>query len=157
MRLLPALGLGLALTGCATEGLAFRVDERVQVVRPADRATVTLPVTVDWEARDLPDGTTYAVFLDSTPVPPGEPLRWVARDDSGCREADGCPDAQYLADRGIFATDRTELVLEQLPRTDRAAGDRERHRATVVLLDEQGRRLGESAFEVVFDVDRGDA
>ena len=154
MRLLPALALGLALTGCAPEGLAFRVDDRVQVVQPADRSTVDLPLTIDWEARDLPDGTSYAVFVDTTPVPPGEPLSWVARDDSGCRESDGCPDATYLADRGIHATDQTELVLEQLPRTDRAGDDRERHRATVVLLDAEGRRLGESAFEITFDVDR---
>ena len=57
-----------------------------------------------------------------------------------------------LRDPGFGKFD-TELVIEQLPR---AADEdrRERHRATIVLLDPSGKRIGESAFELAFDIDR---
>lgn len=157
-------GLCAALTGCAPEGLAFRTDTRLTIVSPEDRTEVSLPVMIDWDIRDFevvePGGEArkgagyFAVFVDTTPMPPGEALRWVARDDTSCREADGCPDAEYLAARGIYTTTDTELVLEQLPRTGREGDPRERHRATIVLLDASGTRVGESAFEVAFDIDR---
>lgn len=162
------VGLCAVLSGCVPQGLAFRTDTRLTVVEPEDRTEVTLPVTIDWDIRDFEivepgadvddsdDGEAgyFAVFVDTTPMPPGKPLRWIARDDTSCREADGCPDAEYLAARGIYTTTETELVLDQLPRS---AGDddrRERHRATIVLLDASGTRIGESAFEVAFDIDR---
>lgn len=160
------LGLSLLLAGCVPQGLAFKVDERLRFVSPTDRSTVTLPVTVDWEVEDFevtgPGGPVrsgggyFAVFVDRTPMPPGEDLGWLARKDSGCRASDGCPDAAYLADRGVYTTTDTRLRLEQLPRsTDEDR--RERHRVTVVLLDASGARLGESAFELAFDVDRSAA
>lgn len=148
-----ALLLGcLALAACVPQGLAFRVDDRLTFRSPEDRSTVTLPVTLEWTIRDF-DGESFAVFVDRPPMPPGETLRWVARDDRSCREDDGCPDEAYLNERHVYPTTRTRLVLEQVPRGDE--GRRERHRAVVVLLDADGRRMGESAFEITFDVDRG--
>ena len=156
-------GLCVALTGCVPQGLQFRVDDRLSFNSPKDRSEVSLPVKIDWEVRDFEvtgpgdtpakDKGYFAVFVDGSPMPPGKSLRWVARKDNSCRAADGCPDEEYLAARGIYVTQDTELVLEQLPRT----GDedrRERHRATVVLLDPTGKRIGESAFEIAFDVER---
>jgi hypothetical protein len=156
-------GLCAVLSGCVPQGLAFRVDERLTFTSPEDRSEVRLPVTIDWEIRDFevtgPGGEVtkdegyFAVFVDSSPMPPGKHLRWVARKDNSCRESEGCPDEEYLLARGIYVTTDTELVLEQLPRV----GDedrRERHRATVVLLDASGTRIGESAFEIAFDVNR---
>lgn len=164
---LALVGLCAVLSGCVPEGLAFRTDDRLTIVRPADRATVSLPVTIDWDIQDFditgPGGDVqegegyFAVFVDATPIPPGKTLRYVARDDNSCREADGCPDEEYLSARGIYTTTDTELVLEQLPRpaNEREGQERrERHRATIVLLDASGTRMGESAFEVVFDLDR---
>jgi hypothetical protein len=160
------VALCAALSGCVPQGLAFRVDERLTFQSPKDRSTVTLPVTLDWDIRDFDitppggaprkDAGYFAVFVDSTPMPPGKPLRWIARKDTSCRADDGCPDEEYLEARGIYATTETELVLDQLPRTGRQDDDnrRERHRATIVLLDASGRRIGESAFEILFDVDR---
>lgn len=161
-------GLCAALTGCVPQGLAFRTDTRLTIIAPEDRTEVSLPVTIDWDIRDFEivepgedvdagdEGRAgyFAVFVDGTPMPPGKPLRWVARDDTSCREVDGCPDEEYLAARGIYTTTETELVLDQLPRTGSDDDRRERHRATIVLLDASGTRIGESAFEVVFDVDR---
>ena len=160
-----ALALCGALSACVPQGLAFRVDDRLTFTSPEDRATVTLPVRLDWEIRDFeitgPGGEPredegyFAVFIDSTPMPPGKPLRWIARKDNSCRPADGCPDEEYLRARGIHTTTETELTLEQLPGLSTEHQDRrERHRATVVLLDAAGHRIGESAFEIAFDVDR---
>jgi len=162
---LGLLGLSLILSGCVPQGLAFKVDERLTFLSPEDRSTVRLPLTLDWEMRDFditPPGTGepsedagyFAVFIDASPVPPGEQLRWIARKDSSCRAADGCPDTEYLQARGIYTTTDTRLVLDQLPRTNDAEDRRERHRATVILLDAAGARIGESAFEVTFDIDR---
>ncbi|HVE63226.1 MAG TPA: hypothetical protein VNB94_05445 [Mycobacteriales bacterium] len=162
--LLAALaGWCLSLSGCVPQGLAFKVDERLRFIAPEDRATVRLPVTVDWEIEDFeitgPGGEPragagyFAVFVDETPMPAGKDLRWIARKDRSCRESEGCPDEEYLNTRGIYTTTDTVLVLDQLPR-GRDEDRRERHRVTVVLLDASGRRLGESAFAIAFDVQR---
>lgn len=164
---LALLALCAALAGCVPQGLAFRVDERLTFSSPEDRSTVRLPVTLDWEIRDfevVPPGTGdardgagyFAVFVDASPMPPGKPLRWIARKDTSCRAADGCPDEEYLRARGVYTTTETELVLDQLPLTTGSddRDRRERHRATIVLLDADGRRIGESAFEIAFDIDR---
>ncbi len=160
------LALCAALSGCVPQGLAFKVDERLTFRSPEDRSTVRLPVTLDWDIRDFAitppggeprdDAGYFAVFVDTSPMPPGKPLRWIARKDNSCRAADGCPDEEYLEARGIYTTTETQLVLEQLPRTTSEDEEdrRERHRATVVLLDASGRRIGESAFEIAFDIDR---
>jgi hypothetical protein len=154
----------LTCTGCVPQGLAFRLDDRLTITAPQDRDVVSLPVTITWEVEDFAvvepgtqprEGAGYfAVFVDRAPVPPGETLAHVARDDTGCREDAGCPDAEYLAARGVHTTTATSLVLDQLPRGEE--GRRERHTATIVLLDGAGRRLGESAFDVAFEVDRGE-
>ena len=159
-------GLCAALSGCVPQGLAFTVDERLTFRSPQDRATVRLPVRIDWDVRDFDvvepggepreDAGYFAVFVDSTPMPPGKDLRWLAREDSDCREEAGCPDEAYLNARGTWTTTQTELVLDQLPRPD-DEDRRERHRASVVLLDASGTRIGESAFEIAFDVDRSGA
>lgn len=168
VTLSAALSLAGALTACVPEGLAFRTDERLTIISPEDRSTVSLPVTIDWDIRDFDivepgegddaDGEReagyFAVFVDSSPMPPGKPLRWIARKDTSCREADGCPDEEYLAARGIYTTTETELTLEQVPRTSDREDRKERHRAVIVLLDAEGKRIGESAFEVAFDVER---
>lgn len=160
------LALCAALAGCVPDGLAFRVDERLTFTNPEARSTVRLPVKLDWEIEDFEitspggepreDAGYFGVFVDTTPMPPGEKLSWLARKDNSCRPADGCPDEEYLLARGIYTTTDTELVLDQLPRTTSTDDQdrRERHRATIVLLDASGARIGESAFEIAFDIDR---
>lgn len=161
---LALAALCASLTGCVPQGLAFKIDERLSFTSPKDRATVELPVTLDWEIRDFEvvepgtevreDEGYFAVFVDSSPMPPNKPLSWIARKDNSCRESDGCPDEEYLNSRGVYVTTGTELVLDQLPRTTNDEDRRERHRATIVLLDGSGKRIGESAFEIAFDLDR---
>ena len=101
------------------------------------------------------DGGSFAVFLDRSPVPPGKPLNWLARNDSSCGEQPGCPDASYYAKLGVFETTGTELVINEIPGAKKKSdGKRDRHRAVIVLLDAQGQRIGEIAYDVIFDLKR---
>ncbi|MFP5326204.1 MAG: hypothetical protein ACLGHT_01835 [Acidimicrobiia bacterium] len=134
----------LGASACSASGLAFRQDDRVRFVEPADREEVEEPVKFRWRAEGLPAGTTYAVFVDRSPQPPGKTVAWLFRDDKSCARIPECPDSEYLALRGIFLTDEEELTVSRLRDLDDQS--RQLHAVTVVLLDRQGRRLGESAF-----------
>lgn len=151
---LAALAMvGTAGSGCGVEGLNFVQDDRVSITAPRDRAEVELPVTIRWTARDF-DGT-YAVFVDRAPVPPGRTLEWLAREDETCKETPGCPNEAWLRDRDVYETAATELTIDDLPDPTDDAG-RDFHEASVVLLDRRGRRIGEAAFTVEFEVARHD-
>lgn len=156
----------LVLSGCVSQGLAFRVDDRLSISSPKDRSEVTLPLTVRWDIRDFdvvqpgtstdrPRGNAgyFAVFIDGTPQPPGKDLAWLARKDRSCRPTDGCPDAEYLAARNIYSTSAQQITFAQLPRPSDST-KKERHRVTIVLLDPAGKRIGESAFQSEFIVKR---
>lgn len=153
------------LPGCAVDGLAFRIDDRLEIVSPEDRQAVELPVPIRWTITDFdvtgptgskdPDSGFFGVFVDRAPQPPGETIAWFARDDKTCRKADGCPDKEYYSSRGVYTTNKTRFVLKTLPPppSDQAAR-RELHEVTIVLLDGAGRRIGESAFTSAFEVKR---
>lgn len=156
----------LLLAACGFDGLAFRQDDRVEIVAPDDREAVTLPVTVEWrvdgfevtgengESRD--DAGYFAVLVDRNPQPPGEPLAWLAREDDTCVASPDCPDEQYFAQRRVHTTTDTRFTVDNVLRPDRERIIRELHEVTVILLDGTGRRIGESAFSVEFEVDRQD-
>lgn len=155
-----------ACTACIPDHYAFLVDDRLTITSPRDQAEVTVPVTLRWRVEDFEvvepgtspareDAGYFAVFVDRNPMPPGEDLRWLARDDGACDPDDGCPDAAYLAERDVHLTTKTELVLTELE--EGPADRRERHSVTIVLLDASGTRIGESAFYVDFEVRRGES
>jgi hypothetical protein len=123
---LAAAFAALAAVGGCADGLAFRIDERVSITSPRDEDEVTLPMTLRWDAKDVQDVDSYGVYLDRAPVGPGK------------RHQD--------EDGPAFRTTERSLVIRRLD------SDRDIHRATIVLLDEEGRRMGESAFEVTFEV-----
>ena len=131
-RSIPVVLSVLAFGGCTSEGLAFRVDERVTITSPADRATVELPLRLVWKVRDF--DCNFAVFVDQAPMRPGAP---------------------FAPQRGAYRTDETELVIDEVdPIADNGA---DRHTATIVLLGADGRRVGESAFAVDFEIKPEDA
>lgn len=155
--------VSLLLASCVPEGLAFVKDERLEIVSPEPLSTVTTPVTIEWEVHDFEitgetgdardDAGYFGVFVDRAPVPPGESLAWLARDDRRCLAAKGCPDRTYFADRDAYSTTETSFTLKNLPDLDAYQGH-ETHEVTVVLLDGTGRRTGESAWYVDFRYDR---
>ena len=144
----------LLLAGCATEGLAFVRDDRVTIDEPDDNQTVRLPFVVRWTASDY-DGR-FVVFFDRSPMRPNQSLRSLVPEDDPCRTEPDCPDEQWLEDRNIYVTNASPLRVERLP--DERDNDRakDRHELTIILLDETGRRSGESAFVREFIVERED-
>lgn len=154
-RVALVVAVALLTSGCAVSGIAFRQDDRLSFVTPDDRAEVTLPLTVEWEVEDFEVGDgagSFAVFVDRAPQPPGKTLDWLARDDDSCRADDGCPDAEWFAERDVFPTTERSLTIERLPA--RADDRRELHEVTVVLIDEDGRRIGETGWSLEFQVQR---
>jgi hypothetical protein len=148
-----AVVLAVLLAGCGVDGLAFREDERLTIVRPDDHDSVPLPVTLRWEVDDgvLADGSyTYGVVIDRSPPPPGKSLDWLFRNDDLCGE-DGCRDLAYRSQRGVFETEATSLDVAEMP-TNVDRRDEADHEATVFLLDGSGHRVGESAWTVEFSI-----
>lgn len=141
----------------------------MDIVAPPERATVTLPVELKWtvdrfditgpDGSDARDRGYFGIFVDTSPIPPGQRLDYVARGDASCRRSDGCPDNSYLAQHGVHLARSTSLRLDAMP--DNRPVDRpsakDHHRVTIVLLNGKSERIGESAFKVEFDVDRGEA
>ena len=135
-----AVFISVAVSGCGP--YLFRQSDRVQIATPADHATVPEPVTVTWDVKDFaaPRDGSYAVFIDRDPMPPGESLAYFDPHDRD----------------GIHVLTATSL---RLPVLGRLAGvdpaEQDHHDVTVVLLDQQGRRIGEYAAYAEFTVDRG--
>jgi hypothetical protein len=144
------VAVALFATACSASGLAFRASDAVEIVSPRNRTEVRLPVRLSWRAPNA--GAFYAAFVDRAPIRPGQSLDVLADDD--CRRVPRCPDLQYLRDRYVFVTDGDSLVVDAVPQktgTQRASA-RHRHEATIVPLDADGRRVGESAYTVEFTV-----
>jgi hypothetical protein len=138
----PAWVLAVALlSSCAHIG-ELRSDQ-VKIGSPRELETVTLPLTVEWDAQSLPAGAaSYAIFVDRLPMEPGRDVRALA--DQACRLRRGCPDDAYLRTIGVYRTSTTKVVIPTLPtlggigsRTDLPV-----HQAIVVFLDQNGDRIG---------------
>lgn len=153
------------LSSCALEGLAFEQDRRIEFTEPEYRQKVTLPFTIEWSIDDFEltgpiggsskDAGYIEVLFDKDPQPAGEGVEYFARDDVSCRTSDGCPDARYLAQRGIFTTTETFFTLRALPPApgvDLERGEPDIHTVILVLLDGAGRRIGESSWSQTFEV-----
>jgi hypothetical protein len=150
-----------SLAGCTDYSqLAFRVDERLTFTSPRARQLVTLPMTITWTMRDFTvasPGTPpvdaehgyFAVFIDQSPVKPGQSLKAVARGDRFCAVEPSCPSADYLAQRQVYVTTDLSVTLTRvLPLvTDDSV---QLHDVNIVLLDTAGRRIGEHAWHHVF-------
>jgi len=151
VRLLAVL-IALMTAACTTHGLALRKDHRVRIVSPRSQATVRLPLDIRWTTKDLPDATTFVVFIDRRPMKPGGTLRSLADDD--CKHTPGCPDDAWLRERDVFVTGQTSLRLENVPADNEGErfGRGHGHEVTIVLLGPDGRRMGETSFASQFFV-----
>ena len=151
VALAVAATVALVTPACGIHGLDFVKDERVRIIAPSPNTEVRVPFTVRWRVEDF-DGS-YGVFVDREPPGPGRTLASLANGDAVCKATKGCPDEAYLAAHRAFTTADTSFRVEQLPELTRDR-EREAHEVTVVLLDERGRRIGESAFRVEFHIRR---
>jgi hypothetical protein len=147
---------GSVLSACGTGGLSFVQDKRVDIVRPNDRTTVSLPLTVAWTVKDFAigdGGGSFGVFVDRAPQPSGRTLSWLFRGDRSCKGTGAalCDKPEFLAQRSVYQTTARSFSVDQVSRL--AGGSTNRlHELTVVLLGPDGKRIGEGAWSVQFKV-----
>lgn len=158
---LLAAAMAVAVSGCGVtelENLNFRVDDRLEITAPEPRSFVKQPFTVSWTMRDFTirapgsapasrDAGYFAVFVDRTPIKPGQTLDAVASGDPACENDPKCPDIAYLREQLVYPTTKTSLRVPPIP-NGYGSDEIERHTITIVLLDTDGRRIGESAWQV---------
>ena len=140
-------------SGCGVSGLSFFQDDRISINTPSDQAEVSAPLTVQWTVKDFSVGPgmgSFGILVDRTPPKPGKTLASMFGGGDACRSEAECGAAPFLAERNVYATSDTTLILDRLPK--RTGDDRNRHDLTIVLLDAQGRRVGEGAWTVQVDV-----
>lgn len=152
-----------SLTACDISRLQFKNDHRLTFEAPKARSKVTTPFTISWTMKDFAatglDGSTgkdhgvFAVFVDRAPMPVGKDLTWIGHKDTSCKRDPRCPDAEYLAAKGIYITQATSITIETLPPVPDGVGD-ERHYVNVVLLDGTGHRIGETGWYREFKTKR---
>ena len=133
-------------------------------VYPHNRQKVTLPITVRWTVDQFnvtgPTATAaeragyFAVLVDRSPQPPGQPLTWFARNDRSCRRVATCRDTAYLNRHDVYPTTDTTFPLSAVRAPPSGSKGKNLHDVTVVLLDGTGRRLGETAFNLTFELPR---
>ncbi|HVV74860.1 MAG TPA: hypothetical protein VHC43_02415 [Mycobacteriales bacterium] len=152
----------LGLSGCGLthlQDLSFRVDKRLHFVSPKSRALVHQPVTVSWTMSDFTiaaqgsqppsrDAGYFAVFVDGTPIKPGQTLKSVAHGDPACEADPKCPSLSYLHQHLVFPTTATSIKLPLIPDLSNNKEKDQLHRITIVLMDTSGHRTGESAWEL---------
>lgn len=163
---LVAALVGLAATGCGITRVdapvSFKAEHRLDVEAPEPEAEVQLPVTVRWTADDYPrhEGEHFALFVDRAPIAPDREVRFRV-----CTEGEKQPPQlgqlrkPCKDDREtIFLTTRTSFAFDCFePRFTAPKRERNKHTVTIVLLDRDGRRIGEDASSVRFEIDERDA
>jgi len=147
MRRAIVPALCLALSACSLDGLAFRDDTRLRILNLPDRSTIEIPYELRFEFDgNLSPGrdAAFAILVDWTPPPPGRTLESLLDDDPQCQGQQGCPDG-YLERNRIVTTTDTSYLMDNVPvGTDRQER-RGYHEVTIVLVDADGRRVGETA------------
>jgi hypothetical protein len=147
VRRILALVLCTALTGCSVQGLAFRKDERLRILNLEDRSSIEIPFDLHFtfDGELSADGVAaFGVLVDWTPPPPGRSLASLLDDDPTCRGPAGCPDGYLERNRIVITTDTT-FLLDNVPVGTSRQERRGFHELTIVLVDADGRRLGETA------------
>ena len=145
----------LVLTGCGVSGLSFAQDKRVDIVRPDDRKTITLPLTVEWTVKNFAVGDghgSFGVFIDRAPQPSGRPLAWPFRGDRSCKGTGAalCAQPDFLAQHSVYQTTEPSFRVEQVTRL--IGSTTRQHELTIVLLGPDGKRVGEGAWSLLFKV-----
>lgn len=145
----PAVLVLLALGCTACSGLEFSQDRRLSFVSPGTDSVNHLPVKLVWTMKNYstsgPGAGEYAVFIDKSPMKVGKSI-------ASLLPANVTPTAAVLANINVYVTRNPSVVLMTVPGVSHDSGSRQRHTATVVLLDASGKRRNESSWSRDFDV-----
>lgn len=155
--------LGVCATGCATsfKGLEFHNDNRMTVVSPKADTLVKLPATLQWRMQDFTVAGPhrapvndhfgyFAIFVDRSPVKPGQTLAAVNSSVASCQHGNLCNSRSYLANEQIYTTTKDHLKLQTVSDLPGNNLSEQYHTATIVLMNTAGHRIGESAWSVEF-------
>ena len=163
-RVVLAVAGATLLSGCGIthlQDLSFRVDNRLHFTTPKARTKQHQPLRVAWTMRDFriaPLGSEppsrnagyFALFVDRTPIKPGQTMRAVAAGDRSCQQDPKCPTADYLAQHEVYSTTELSMTLPQITNLPFDKSKVQQHSVTIVLMDTSGHRIGESAWELDF-------
>jgi hypothetical protein len=161
-RIVLAVVVGVLASGCGLthlQDLNFRVDKRLHFISPESRSKVHQQFTVSWRMDDFTvaapgtgppsrDAGYFAVFVDKTPIKPGQTMKAVASGDQFCEQSPTCPDRGYLREHLVFTTTGTSLHLPLIPSIVNDKSSLQLHTLTIVLMDTAGHRIGESAWQL---------
>jgi hypothetical protein len=150
--LLPLVLATVLLPACSTHGLLFMKAERIDIVQPRENSLQRLPLHLAWTAEGVRG--RFVLFFDSSPMARGRSLLSLVPKHDLCRASADCPNPKWLSDNHIYVTDTPTLDVETLPDARRNKGAPDEHRVTIVMIDESGRRIDESAYSRYFVVDR---
>jgi hypothetical protein len=144
------VGMVVAGAGCSTQGLVLEQPKQVQDLKPTPYSKTKLPFTVSWTARPLAGGERYFVIVDQQPMPPGDSVKSLT--DDICRRTPGCPDKFYLQQHFMFLTRGHRVEVQFLPLSGPfpVKDLYDLHKATIVIVDERGDRVGEEFWSTDF-------
>jgi hypothetical protein len=161
-----AVAACVAASGCAPGGLEFRNDHRLSFLTPRENQLVSVPLVVRWTMSDFtvagphqaPVGSHtgyFALFVDRTPIRPGQTLAAVNSDDPSCRDTKLCLMPSYLAHEGVYTATEPMVRLAQIADLSNHESV-QYHTATVVLMSTAGERINESAWNLEFKMRASD-
>jgi hypothetical protein len=153
LNLLALIVVTVALTtACGTSGLDFRSSSKVRDLQPSDYASTSLPVTISWKAQHLGHGQKYLMLIDQSPMEPGKSVKDIV--DDTCAATHGCPDKAYRDAHYMFETTQNRVRVPTVPSAGIYDTDdlTDLHRATIVVLDQTNRRVGEQIWTTEFRV-----
>lgn len=142
-----AAGLGVSVCGCS--GLEFSQDRRLTFDSPASDKLTHLPVTLSWSMQDFrttgSNPGQFAIFIDQQPVKVGHNVDSVLPDGTRATPT-------LLANSNVYVTSADRLRLTVVPALGNDTASRQRHTATIVLINAAGNRINESAWSRSFDL-----
>jgi hypothetical protein len=148
--LVALVALVAVCAGCSAHGLVLEQPTQIEDLKPSALSRNSLPVTVSWTARPLAPGQRFFVIVDQSPMPPGDSIKDLG--DDVCRRTPGCPDKFYLKQHYMFVTRADHVKLDVLPLAGPfpAKDLYDLHKATIVIVDGQGVRIGEEFWSTAF-------
>lgn len=161
-RLIALVAAAVLVAGCALthlDDLSFRVDSRLHFLGPKDRSRQHLPLTIRWRMRDFtvaaPGSAAptksagyFVLFVDQSPIRPGQRLTAICKSDPFERGDRQCPTLDYLHGKRVYPTTAEQVTLANLANVAGNKDAEQLHTFVVVLMDTAGRRIGESAWEL---------
>jgi hypothetical protein len=101
------------------------------------------------------DAGYFAVFVDQSPVKPGQTLRSVSSGNPFCRrDPASCTTPAYLAQQEVYTTTHESITVPDVTNIPGNHQGTELHSFIVILMDTSGHRIGESAWEIDLQMKR---